>query len=93
MGAQPNPHTFVTPYKFNHWKNEVKIVIDMYIATQSGCRFWLGAQGAIMAENAVPSAAIIAARRCKGGRERGKQLWPTKGPPWEYPPLECQRTP
>eukprot|EP00959_Pyramimonas_sp_CCMP1952_P340466 7131220-Pyramimonas_sp.AAC.1 len=36
-GAQPNPHTFVTPYKFNRYKNEVEIVVDMHIATQSGC--------------------------------------------------------
>eukprot|EP00959_Pyramimonas_sp_CCMP1952_P034192 716513-Pyramimonas_sp.AAC.1 len=65
----------------------------MYIATQSGCRFWLGAQGAIMTEDVVPPAAIVTTRRCKGDRDCGKQLWPAKGPRWECPPVECQRTP
>eukprot|EP00959_Pyramimonas_sp_CCMP1952_P156317 3269235-Pyramimonas_sp.AAC.1 len=65
----------------------------MKIATQSGRRFWLGAQGAIMTEDAAPAAAVLAVRRLKGYREAGKQLWPSTGPSWDYPPLESQRPP
>eukprot|EP00959_Pyramimonas_sp_CCMP1952_P146310 3062962-Pyramimonas_sp.AAC.1 len=64
----------------------------MQIATQSGCRFWLGAQGAVMTEDVVPAAAVLAVRRLKGYREAGKQLWPSTGPCWDYPPL-AQRPP
>eukprot|EP00959_Pyramimonas_sp_CCMP1952_P271016 5666115-Pyramimonas_sp.AAC.1 len=92
-GAQPNPHTNVPPCKVKHWKKEVETVIDMYIATQSGCRFWLGAQGGIMTEDKVPSAAIVAIRRSKDDRDCGEQLWPVSAPRWEYPPLECRCTP
>eukprot|EP00959_Pyramimonas_sp_CCMP1952_P267668 5596479-Pyramimonas_sp.AAC.1 len=65
----------------------------MKIATRSDCRFWLGAQGAIMTEDVVPAAAIHAVRRCKGYRDAGKQLWPSTGPIGDYPPLECRGAP
>eukprot|EP00959_Pyramimonas_sp_CCMP1952_P271300 5671893-Pyramimonas_sp.AAC.1 len=59
----------------------------MHIATKAGCRFWLGAQGAIMTEEVVPAAAILAIRRLTPYREAGKQLWPEMGPMWDFPPL------
>eukprot|EP00959_Pyramimonas_sp_CCMP1952_P454218 9469559-Pyramimonas_sp.AAC.1 len=54
----------------------------MKIATKSACSLWPGAQGAIMTEDVVPAAAILGARRCKGYRDAGKQLRPSKGPIW-----------
>eukprot|EP00959_Pyramimonas_sp_CCMP1952_P132530 2771388-Pyramimonas_sp.AAC.1 len=62
----------------------------MYIATQAGGRFWLGAQGGIMTEKEVPPAAIVAVRRSKDDHDCGKQLWPLNAPRWEYPPLESR---
>eukprot|EP00959_Pyramimonas_sp_CCMP1952_P298723 6248003-Pyramimonas_sp.AAC.1 len=90
--AKPNPHTFVPPYKFNHYKKEVELVIDMKLATQYGCRFWLGAQGAIMTEDVVPAVAVLAVRRLKGHLQAVKHLWPSTGPCWDYSPL-AQRPP
>eukprot|EP00959_Pyramimonas_sp_CCMP1952_P186046 3890528-Pyramimonas_sp.AAC.1 len=63
-------------------KNEVELVIDMQIATKAGCRFWLGAQGAIMTEDVVPAAAVLAIRRLTPHRESGRQLCPEAGPTW-----------
>eukprot|EP00959_Pyramimonas_sp_CCMP1952_P110275 2307254-Pyramimonas_sp.AAC.1 len=40
-----------------------------------------------MTEDVVPAAAVLAVRRITGHREAGKQLWPEKGPSWDYPPL------
>eukprot|EP00959_Pyramimonas_sp_CCMP1952_P334278 7000637-Pyramimonas_sp.AAC.2 len=59
----------------------------MQTAMKTGCRFWLGAHGAIMTEDVVPAAAILAVRRIRPHREAGKQLWPETGPSWDYPPL------
>eukprot|EP00959_Pyramimonas_sp_CCMP1952_P432422 9055229-Pyramimonas_sp.AAC.1 len=59
----------------------------MEFATQYGCTFWLGAQGAIMIEDVVPAAAVLAVRRLKGHPQAVKQLWPSTGPCWDYPPL------
>eukprot|EP00959_Pyramimonas_sp_CCMP1952_P174042 3636565-Pyramimonas_sp.AAC.1 len=63
----------------------------MQIATMAGCRFWLGAQGALMTEDVVPAAAILAIRRLATFRECGKQLWPEMGPAWGYPPLATRQ--
>eukprot|EP00959_Pyramimonas_sp_CCMP1952_P026580 557593-Pyramimonas_sp.AAC.1 len=74
--VQKNPHTSVQSYKFKHYKNEVELVINMEIATEAGCRFWLRAQGAIMTEGVVPAAAVIAIRRLAPRSEHGRQMRP-----------------
>eukprot|EP00959_Pyramimonas_sp_CCMP1952_P215149 4501963-Pyramimonas_sp.AAC.1 len=62
----------------------------MEIATKVGCRFWLGAQGAIMTENVVPAAAVIAIRLLQPRHEHGRQIWPD-GPAWDCPPLAARQ--
>eukprot|EP00959_Pyramimonas_sp_CCMP1952_P320532 6707472-Pyramimonas_sp.AAC.1 len=62
----------------------------MEIATKAGCRFWLGAQGAIMTEDVAPAAAVIAVRRLQPRHVHGQQIWP-EGPPCDYPPLAARQ--
>eukprot|EP00959_Pyramimonas_sp_CCMP1952_P134815 2821244-Pyramimonas_sp.AAC.1 len=62
----------------------------MEIATKAGCRFWPGAQGAIMTEDVFPAAAAIAIRRLQPRHDHGWQIWP-EGPAWVYPPLAARQ--
>eukprot|EP00959_Pyramimonas_sp_CCMP1952_P288600 6035252-Pyramimonas_sp.AAC.1 len=62
----------------------------MEIATKAGCRFWFGAQGAIMTEDVAPAAAVIAIRRLQPRHMLGQQIWP-EGSSWDCPPLAARQ--